>query len=200
MPARPSCLHLSDVRGRANTSVRPRSLHPPAPGNSAPARPETIRLLVLAGRWQDEAGSKKLVGKKAERSKADGYKDQQGAQHAPPLLSHYIHSLPRGVFLPLQGKETYYLKPENNLKPQQIISPILNFPNNLTSECCGANLKKLYFNCKEDRALRREANKLEIRSKWTRQKKITLTLNEQLFGGSLWIYTRIKSRLRSRSL
>jgi hypothetical protein len=30
---------------------------------------------------------------------------------------------------------------------------------------CPANLKKLYFNCKEDGALKRQANKLEIEKK-----------------------------------
>ena len=67
-----SCLHLSDVRGRANTSVRPQSLHPPAPGNSAAARLKTIRLLVLMRRWKDEAGSKKLVGKKRKGRRLRG--------------------------------------------------------------------------------------------------------------------------------
>lgn len=53
------------------------------------------------------------------------------------------------------------LKTRKFKKQQQITSPSLNFPNSLSSECC-ANLKKLYFNCKEDKALRRQANKLEI--------------------------------------
>lgn len=53
------------------------------------------------------------------------------------------------------------LKTRKIEKQQHITSPILNFSNSLSSECC-ANLKKLYFNCKEDKALRRPANKLEI--------------------------------------
>lgn len=53
------------------------------------------------------------------------------------------------------------LKPRIFKKQQQITSTSLNFPNSLSSECC-ANLKKLSFNCKEDKALRRQANKLEI--------------------------------------
>ena len=82
-----SCLHLSDVRGRANTSVRPQSLHPPAPGNSAAARLKTIRLLVLMRRWKDEAGSKKLVGKKRKGRRLRGTRiNKAGTQHPPPLL------------------------------------------------------------------------------------------------------------------
>ena len=90
----PSCLHLSDVRGRANTSVRPQSLHPPAPGNSAPARPKTIRLLVLMGRWKDEAGSKQLFGKKRKGRRLRGTRiNKAGTQHPLPFCVS-LHSFP----------------------------------------------------------------------------------------------------------
>ena len=66
------CLHLSAVRGWANTSLCPPSLHRPAPGNSAPAQPKKILLLVQAGRRRDEAGSERLGRKERKGPELKG--------------------------------------------------------------------------------------------------------------------------------
>lgn len=94
-----SCLHLSAVRGRASTSLCPLSLHRPAPRNSARAWPKTIRFLVGAERWRDEAGYKKLGRKQLKGTKINN------SPHSTPFVSRYIHFQSRGVFLPLPGKD-----------------------------------------------------------------------------------------------
>lgn len=101
-----SCLHLSAVRGRASTSLCPPSLHRPAPGNSARAWPKTIRFLVGAGRWRNEAEYKKLGRKQLKGTRINN--------STPPTFLLYLDTSisNQEVFFSPCLEKTCYLKPE----------------------------------------------------------------------------------------
>jgi hypothetical protein len=73
-------------------------------------------------------------------------------------------------------------------------------PIRLSGEC-RANLRKLYFNCKEDRVLKRQANKLEIEKKMDPSKENYLDFSRTTaWWFTLDLYMNKISRLTSRPL